>query len=331
MTHVPPFRGRTTALTTLLTLALLLVASWATAQIPGDMRGKIFDENDNPLEDVTITITDSERPDFEQVVTSTKGGRFKILLANAIVPYTFKLSKPGYQDLTLGNVKIPARQTTNRNFKLTSDAGAVAAAQAGGATDIDPEAAAKGDAAEVFNKGVAAYNGGDLGTAETLFLSAIEKQSDLGVAHAALGRLYLKKKEYAKAVASADKAVALDTDLDSMNQVLYASHSALGHADEAAAALGKLKTADPEKAALNIFNEAAEAYNNGEIEEARKGLVQVLSLNPDHGKANYLMGLVYLNEGDNAKAKEHLEKFLTLSPNDPDAATAKEMLGYLNG
>lgn len=312
-------------------LALFALALTASAQIPGDMRGKIFDENEEPLADVTITITDPDRPDFEQVVTSDKRGRFRILLANAIVPYQFKLEKAGYQPLVLGGVKIAARQTTNRNFSLSSIEAAANNAAATGSTDIDPEAAARGGATEVFNKGVAAYNGGDLDTAETLFKSALEKDSELGTAHAALGRLYLKKKDWSNAVASAEKAVAFEADVESMAQVLYAGYTELGQADKAEAALAKLKAADPEKASLNMFNQAAEAYNAGDMENAKNGLLQVIALTPDHGKANYLLGLVYISESENDKAKMHLEKFLAVAPNDPDAGTAKEMLGYLNG
>jgi hypothetical protein len=38
---------------------------------------------------------------------------------------------------------------------------------------------------------------------------------------------------------------------------------------------------------------------------------------------------VFINTGDNAKAKEHLQTFIELAPEDNDAATAKEMLASL--
>ena len=42
-----------------------------------------------------------------------------------------------------------------------------------------------------------------------------------------------------------------------------------------------------------------------------------------------MLGLVYSNAGESAKAKEFLTKFVKLAPNDPDASAAKEMLEYL--
>ncbi len=324
--------SRTRSLLHLVVAAALALAlgSAAVAQIPGTHEGIIFDENEKPVAEVQIKISDPERPGWEQIESTDKRGRFRIRLANAIVPYSYQFSKPGYQSFSMGGVKVTAGKVTKQNFKIkTAAAAAEAATAAGGA--IDAEQAARGGATDVFNKGVAAFNSGDLTTAESLFLTALEKQPDLGLAHAALARLYLKNEDPQKAVVEAEKAVAMDADVESMTQVLFAGYTALGQTDKADQALGELKTSDPAKAALNIFNQAAEAYNSGDLAAAKSGLEQALSLDPTHGKANYLMGLVFLNEGDNAKAKAHLQKFLELAPNDPDAATAKEMLQYLDG
>ncbi|MEM6701211.1 MAG: tetratricopeptide repeat protein [Acidobacteriota bacterium] len=310
-----------------------LLATPAVAQLPGGMFGLITDENGDPVPNVTITIKDPERPSFEQVVESNKKGRYKIHLANATVPYSMTFSAPGFQTFSVNGVKVTARQDTRKNFEMKSQAAAQAAAAAapaaGGAADVDPEAAAKGGAVETFNKGVQATQSGDLDTAIMLFEAALEKDAELGMAHAALARVHLDKEDHTKAAAAAEKAIALDADPDSMQQVLYSSYSALGQADKAQAALTKMQGANPEAAAKNIFNQAAGHYNNGNMAEAKKGFEQLMTLDPNHAKGNYLLGIVYIGEGNNAGAKEKLEKFLELAPNDPDAATAKEMLTYI--
>ena len=38
-----------------------------------------------------------------------------------------------------------------------------------------------------------------------------------------------------------------------------------------------------------------------------------------------------MREGANAEAVKHLERFVQLAPNDPDAATAEKILKYLKG
>lgn len=44
-----------------------------------------------------------------------------------------------------------------------------------------------------------------------------------------------------------------------------------------------------------------------------------------------MLGMCFVNWGDSAKAREHLEQFLELAPNDPDATTARETVHYLAG
>ena len=51
---------------------------------------------------------------------------------------------------------------------------------------------------------------------------------------------------------------------------------------------------------------------------------------PDYGKTHYMLGMCYISQGDNAKAKLHLESFIAVAAaDDADAVTAKEMLSYL--
>ena len=314
----------------LLTLTIGLLAAPATAQLPGGMFGLITDENGDAVPEVTIKIADPERPNFSQEVKGSAKGRYKIHLANATVPYSMTFSAPGFQTFSLNGVKVSARKDTRRNFDMKSQAAAQAAAAAGGGGDVDPGAAAKagGGAVETFNKGVKAENAGELSTAKMFYESAIEKDPELGMAQAALSRVYLKGGEHAKAATAAEKAMVLDPDAD-VSQVLYESYSALGQTDKADAALAKLKSADPEKAGKNLYNQAADHYNNGNMAEAKGGLETLMSLDPDHAKGNYMLGLIYIGEGNNAGAKEKLERFLALAPNDADAGTAKEMLTYI--
>lgn len=323
-----PGRTRNPAICAVLAIAsLIAIAPAANAQLPGTIYGQVVDDKEQPVGDVKITITDPERPDFKQEEKSDSKGRFRIRLANATVPYEFALTKQGYQDVRMGGVKVPARGEVRRNFTMLTTEAALAAASAEGR--LDPEAAKKGEAADTYNQGVMALRAQDYDTALALFQSALEKQPDLGAAHAALARVYMEKKEHAKALEHAKHAIELQADVDSMNQVLYTSHNALGNTAEAQAALAALQAANPEKASQNVFNESVDLYNNGKMAEAKAGFEKVLAADPNNAKAHYLMGLVYVNESDNAKASEHLKKFLELAPDDPDAATAKEMLQYL--
>jgi tetratricopeptide (TPR) repeat protein len=307
-------------------LLLFVAALPLAAQLPGSSYGVIIDENNQPIPGVKITIKDPERPDFVQEEESDKRGRYRIRLINATVTYQVTLEKEGHATLSFDSFKTPARTDTRRNFEMQS----VAAAAASGALTLDPAKAAKADAAEVYNQGVTALQAGDPDTARALFLTAIQKSPDLGAAHGALARVYMQDEEHEQAIEHALLAIENDSDVDAMQQVLYASYTATGQDGKAQEALEKLKAASPEKASQNLFNEAAEAYNKGDMEAAKAGFEQVLAVSADHAKAHYLLGLIYINEGNNARAKELLNRFLVIAPDDPDAATAKEMIAYLS-
>jgi tetratricopeptide (TPR) repeat protein len=305
-----------------LAVAFLILATPVSAQLPGSVYGLIMDEKGEPVPGVVITITDPERPDFKQVEESDKRGRFRIRLANATIPYEFLLEKDGYQTVTMGGVKIPARTDTRRNFDMKSNDAAMA--------ESETEAAAAGKGAvATFNQGVSALQAGDPDTAIELFTAALEQNPELGVAHSALARVYLDEKQHQQAIEHAEQAVAMSADADAMQQVLYAAYTATGEATKAAAALEKLKTASPERASQNLYNQAADAYNKGDMPTAKAGFEQVVLLDPKNAQAHYMLGLVFVSEGANDKAKEHLGHYLELAPDDPDAATARDILKYL--
>ena len=81
----------------------------------------------------------------------------------------------------------------------------------------------------------------------------------------------------------------------------------------------------------DLYKQGVAVFNAGQIDDARALFDRVLELDPDHAHSHYMLGMCFVNTGDNAQALEHLEKFLELDPENPDAATAREMVNYLAG
>ena len=72
------------------------------------------------------------------------------------------------------------------------------------------------------------------------------------------------------------------------------------------------------------------AYNANDNEKTKERFGKVLEVDPTNAQAHYLLGLVYLGEGDKAKTRDNLERFLELAPDDPDADAARDILEYLD-
>jgi Flp pilus assembly protein TadD len=99
----------------------------------------------------------------------------------------------------------------------------------------------------------------------------------------------------------------------------------LGDTAMAADSLEALAAVDPATARDNLFKLATAAYDSDDTVNAKRRFGKVLELDPNHARSHYYLGLILMREGANAEAKGHLERFLELAFNDPDACTAKEV------
>ena len=144
-----------------------------------------------------------------------------------------------------------------------------------------------------------------------------------------MARVHEKHQQWQQALDAAQRSLELNPKDTDINQVLYAAYNGLGQKAKAKEILAAMQASDPERASKNSFNQAADLYNSGNLAEAKPMFEAILRNQPDDAKSHYMLGLCYLSEGANDQAKEHLNRFLELAPRDPDAATAKEMLGYL--
>ena len=186
-----------------------------------------------------------------------------------------------------------------------------------------------GTARRVFNIGVVAVRANDLEAAIGRFEQAIEIDPTLVQAHEILGQLYNSKQEHDKAIASAETVLSLNPESPKAQSILYEAYTAKGDTEKAQAAWAILKEADPQDLARALADEGQSLFQAGNIAAATEKLKQAVDADPDHPTAHYTLGLCYLNSGDQAMAKTHLERFVALNPDHPEAASAKDMLQYI--
>ena len=186
-----------------------------------------------------------------------------------------------------------------------------------------------GTARRVFNVGVAAVRANDLQGAIDRFEQAVEVDPTLRQAHEILGQLYNNNQQYTEAIATAEQVLALDPASTKAHSILYEAYKATGDTAKAQASWAVLKEADPQDLARALADDGQSLFQAGNIAAATEKLEQAVEAYPEHPTAHYTLGLCYLNGGRQALAKQHLEKFVALNPDHPEAATARDMIQYI--
>jgi tetratricopeptide (TPR) repeat protein len=197
----------------------------------------------------------------------------------------------------------------------------------------EPEPALVGasKAVEAYNEGVKMLKAGDVAGSAVKFQEASGYDAALPEPYAALGEVYLELGKHAEALAATDKFLALRPNDVRGLRTRYDALKALGDVDKARAALADLAAVDPSPdTAVRLTNEGITLFNAGDAAGSVPYFEKAVVADPTLAKAYFMLGLACANAGKNDRAKENLEKFVAMAPDDPDAAAAKEMLEYLN-
>ncbi len=246
------------------------------------------------------------------------------------------------------------------------------------------EAQARENAEKTCERGIAAFESGDLDQAEALLREAVSMNAALGVARSALGRVLAKASRYEEAAEELREAVILDPADAAAYYVLGFTLKTLGMEHEAAEAYEhfldltpdapegpKIRSwvesvrANPDLTPAELLAQASAGLQAGSIDEAAAACEQVLASDASNADANVLMGRILFQKGDYIRATTVLkraevampsdaeipfllgqaysersqideatqafERCLQLSPDGPNAATAREWLESISG
>ena len=306
-------------------LAVFALTGPLAAQEQGRAQVTVSDLDGKPIQGAKGTLTS---PDFKfsQEKTTDKKGQMTFMILDTTRDYKLKIEAEGFQPMEQP-IDPQASATIKPTFMLAPSQPAAPAEQ----PPAEEQPPALTQAAMTYNEGVEAFNSGDKNTAYTKFEAAVQLDPNLIQAQSALAGLYIDRKEWAKAAAAAEKVLAAEpTNVEALRD-RYDAYKGLGDKAKAEEALKALSTTDVgnRDTAVRIFNEGVGAFNAGNLTEAKATFERAVTVDPTLPKAYYMLGLVSISTDDQAKAKQYLQKFLELAPDDKDAATAKEMLESL--
>jgi tetratricopeptide (TPR) repeat protein len=299
-------------------ISLLLVTGNAFAVGEARMTGKVLDAaTKQPIPDAKMKLVAIEGKNFSRELTTRKDGGYTVMVIDGTIRYKFTIEAPGYATYE-ETVKMKLGDTQTRDFELDKGAGRTET------TTVQLNAAKTDPAVAAYNEGATLMNAGDIPGAIAKFNEAVTAKPDLVAGWMALAKANVRQKNYQKAIDAAKKALESDDEDTDMWSVLHQSYTALGDKSNAAAAAAKLPAN-----ANALFNQAARLINEGKDAEAETALKQATVADPKFAQAFYELGMVYVRGGKSAEAKAALSTYLELEPSGKDAATAKEMLGYL--
>ena len=345
----------------------LALAAPALAQT-GSLRGKVTDENGQPVKDAMVYIERQGVKGNYKVKTRKRGDYFHAGLP--LGTYVVRLEIDGKEIQTVSNYRLQMSDDKPLNFDLAKIRQEQNAARAAGGPSKDQLAAMTEKQRKEYEKALkerqkqltknkelnAAFNTGmeslrlkDYETAATHLQKAAEIDPEQDVVWANLAEAYSRL----SATKTGDaRTAAQESSIDAYRKALAlkpqaAYHNNLGLAliktgqmDEGKVELETAAQLDPENAGKYYFNVGAVMVNSGNAQGAIDAFRKATEVQPDYADAYYqlataLVGTATMKEDGSVVPApgtvEAYRKYLELQPSGPYAASAQAMVQSLSG
>ena len=298
---------------------LVLVSGPVDAGPQARVSGVVVDTAGEPISGATVTITCEALPKYKKELTTGDDGTFKVLILDATKTYIFTTAADGYFDYKQ-EIKVMVGTTDNEfTFELSTPAEKAAVRK----QELMEEPGYKeyGEARDLLAAG-------DTAGSRAKLEQAIAEMPDLIEAHEAITAIDYESGDPDLALESARRCLEIDDE--SLRCLAVAANAAgdLGDTDAQAAYLATYQELNPNDPAT-VFNQAVGYLNKMDDEGARPLLEECLAIDPGFANCLFQYGMVLLRSGDLEGAKAHLEKYLEVAPDGPDATAAAETVKYL--
>jgi tetratricopeptide (TPR) repeat protein len=313
--------GRLVGKIALASVVVCLFALPAAAQ--GMIQGTVVDAQGQPVDGAKITIEQTEGVTRKfETKTDKKGAFIQIGLQSSGYKVTAEKDKLGAAS---ANTRVSQRGPASVRLVI------------GGGAGNDPTVAAKtAELRKAFDEGVAQSRAGQYDASIESFNKALAVNPNCQDCLYNIGYAYAQKKELDKAEENYKKAILVKPDYAEAYNGLANIYNAQRKFDEAAAASAKaneLTASAPGGlaggSADSLYNQGVILWNSGKIPDAKKAFEQAIAANANHAESHYQLAMALVNEGKLAEAGAEFNTYLKLSPDGPNAATAKALVAQL--
>jgi tetratricopeptide (TPR) repeat protein len=319
------FSRRSLAISALV-LGLVAFALPAAAQT-GQVKGKVVDEKNQPIEGATITIEMTEGMTRKYETKTNKRGEYVQI---GLQPGNYKITATK-GDLSQSQNHRVRLDMMEVNFALKPGMKAEASAE-----DVKKAEAKVAAIKGAFEQGVTFSNEGKYDEAIAKFNEVIAEAPKCVECYNNIGTNYMRKKDFDKAEEAFKKAIEVNPNsVEAYNGLatVYNGQKKFDQAAEASAQAQKLASAaggtGGGASAGTVFNQGIIAWNAGKVPEAKKLFEQATQLDPKLADAHYWLGMATVNEGKLPEAAKHFEEYLKLAPTGNYAEQAKGILASI--
>ncbi len=288
----------------------------------GRVIGYVFDEEGNPISGVKV-IMESTSYNFKLETVTDRKGRW-VFMGFAKDTYKFTFLKEGHVPVFSQVFLSGLNQNPEQKIIMNRE-------EAEASLSISPELREK------LEKAMKSIKNEQYKEAIPLLEQFLDSYPSMYLVRYQLGNAYLKTQNFDSAITQF-KQVMEDMQKESPNlkekmvEVCISMAEAFigkGFFEEASIyykmAIENSKSPDPALA----YNTAEIMFNMGNVDEATKYYELAVALNPKCGLYYLKLGYAYLNKGSISDSIKRFEKFIELSPDDPQVDTIKNLINTL--
>jgi tetratricopeptide (TPR) repeat protein len=323
-----------------LTAGLLMVFSIPANAQNRAIRGKITDENNQPVEGATVRIEGTDIVRNFNLKTNRRG-EYMQLLGTQPGTYRVVVRKEGFQPAYKENVRpeLGEEVTSDLQLKEGSDYKLpfemTDSDRAEYQKRLEDQKKRQKFSAEVkarFDQGVTLFDAGQYAEALAEFDAALTVDPKQPGILARAGDCYLRLNRNEEALDAYDKAIELDPGDASLFAQKGVVLGRLGKAAESQEMFQKSAELDPRGAGQNFYNLGVTFYNSGEMDKAAEAFKQSVTSDTNFAESYYMLGISLANdEAMFPAAVEAFKKYIEIGKKADQVQIAKEMIPALGG